>query len=310
MNWSTFRGLQSLQKLQLQSNNIRTLQDGIFHVMRQIETIELDHNSITSLNRQGLFNLTKLHHLSLSNNSIASIEPDTWEFTQSLVTLDLSSNNISELQPQHFDCLQRLRQLNLADNSIQYLHENTFDCVKNLEDLNLRHNLLSAVIEDSGIQPPFKTLRKLKKLDLFGNSLKHINARTLAGLNNLEWLNMGGNDIATIQSGAFDHMTHLQKLFLRSSNLICNCDLLWFREWLIQYYQKVDRNLLHSQLKCGFPDTVKSAAIRSLEPQSFNCGKYLILHIQLVLCFHIISWPKYFYQHLKSKNPEEKRILY
>lgn len=261
----------------MQSNNIRTLQDGVFHVMRQIETIELDHNRITSLNRQGLFNLTKLHHLSLSNNSIASIEPDTWEFTQSLVTLDLSSNNITELQPQHFDCLQRLRQLNLAENNIQYLHENTFDCVKNLEDLSLRHNLLSAIIEDLGVQPPFKALRKLKKLDLFGNGLKQINTRTLAGLNNLEWLNLGGNDIATIQSGSFGHMVHLQKLSLRSSNLICNCELLWFREWLIQYYQKIEKNPGDSQLVCGFPATVQYVAIRDLDPESMVCGKYLII---------------------------------
>lgn len=270
MNWSTFRGLQSLQRIQLQSNNIRALQDGIFHVMRMIETIKLDHNSITSLNRQGLFNLTKLQHLSLSNNSITSIEPDTWEFTQSLITLDLSMNNISELQPQHLDCLKRLKKLNLADNNIEYLHENTFHCVQNLEDLVLRRNLLSTIIEDSGTQPPFKVLQKLKKLDLYGNGLKQITVNSLAGLYNLEWLNVDGNDIAAIQSKSFEHMTRLQKLILRSSNLICDCELLWFRTWLMQYYNTVDKNPF--QLVCGFPKIVSSATITSLEPEAFVCG--------------------------------------
>lgn len=274
ISWSTFRGLQSLQKLQLQSNNIHSLQDGIFHVMRMIEIIELDHNNIKSLNRQGFFNLTMLHYLSLSNNSITNIEPDTWEFTQSLITLDLSANNISELQPQHLDCLQRLRHLFLADNHIEYLHEKTFDCVKNLEELGLQRNLLSAIIEDSSAQSPFKVLHKLKKLDLFGNGLKEITVKLLAGLNNLEWLNIGGNDIATVQTGSFEHMTYLQKLILNSSSLICDCDMLGFRQWLIHYYHKIDKNPHLPQLTCGFPKAVFSAELLNLDQNSFVCGMF------------------------------------
>ncbi|XP_054738344.1 leucine-rich repeats and immunoglobulin-like domains protein 3 [Anastrepha obliqua] len=273
INWSTFRGLSSLQKLFLKSNNLRTLQDGVFYVMHAIETIELDHNGITSLSRQGLFNLTKLHHLSLSNNSITRIEPDTWEFTQSLISLDLSHNNISEFKPQHLDCLKRLRHLNLGHNKIQYLADNTFDCVKNLEDLNLRRNKLAWIIEDQGATPPFKALRKLKKLDLYGNNLKQIMGKSLSGLVNLESLNLGDNALASIQSGAFDHMPHLQKLNFKSLNFICDCELLWFQRWLRSNEQSTTGTQVQSEnAVCGYPEALFDRQLLTLNTNELLCA--------------------------------------
>ncbi|XP_073845261.1 leucine-rich repeats and immunoglobulin-like domains protein lambik [Musca autumnalis] len=275
INWSTFRGLTSLQKLFLKSNNIQTLQDGVFHVMQAIETIELDHNGISSLSRQGLFNLTKLHHLSLSNNSISRIEVDTWEFTQSLISLDLSHNNISEFKPQHLDCLQRLKYLNLAQNKIQYLMESTFDCVKNLEDLNLRRNKLSWIIEDPGAGPPFKSLRKLKKLDLYGNNLKQINSKSLSGLSSVESLNLGGNALASIQPGAFDHMTRLQKLTFKSLNFICDCEILGFKRWLTKHLQATGQQspTQSPQAVCGYPEHLLDRELLSLQHNELVCGE-------------------------------------
>uniref|UniRef100_A0A1A9WDU3 Ig-like domain-containing protein n=1 Tax=Glossina brevipalpis TaxID=37001 RepID=A0A1A9WDU3_9MUSC len=276
INWSTFRGLHSLQKLFLKSNNIRALQDGVFHVMHNIETIELDNNGISSLSRQGLFNLTKLHHLSLLNNSISRIESDTWEFTQSLISLDLSHNNITEFKPQHLDCLQRLKTLNLGHNKIQYFLETTFDCVKNLEDLNLRRNKLSWIIEDPGVPSPFKALRKLKKLDLYGNNLKQINVKSLSGLGNLEFLNLGGNALASIQTGAFDHMTQLQKLVFKSLNFICDCNISWFKSWLQRHYEtasKTQVQTVSAQAVCGYPEHLLDRELMSLNQNELVCGE-------------------------------------
>ncbi|XP_034107533.1 leucine-rich repeats and immunoglobulin-like domains protein 3 [Drosophila albomicans] len=270
-HWSTFRGLFSLQKLQLKANNIRKMQDGIFHVMRNIESIELDHNGISSLSRQGLFNLTKLHHLSLSNNSITHIELDTWEFTQSLESLDLSHNYISEFKPQHLDCLKRLKQLNLAHNNLQYLQENTFDCVKNLEELNLRRNRLAWIIEDQSAMAPFKTLRKLRRLDLYGNNLKQISSKALSGLNNLELLNLGGNALASIQPNAFEHMLKLQRLTFKSDNFICDCDLLWFRQWLLSRFGS-QAEQLHTQVVCGYPEHLLDRQLFTLTNSELVCS--------------------------------------
>ncbi|KAH8405217.1 hypothetical protein KR222_011138, partial [Zaprionus bogoriensis] len=268
INWSTFRGLLSLQKLQLKANNIRMLQDGVFHVMRNIESIELDHNSISSLSRQGLFNLTKLRHLSLSNNSISRIEPDTWEFTQSLESLDLSHNYISEFKPQHLDCLKRLKQLSLANNKLQYLSENTFDCAKNLEELNLRRNRLAWIIEDQSAMAPFKALRKLRRLDLYGNSLKQISSKALSGLSSLEVLNLGDNALASIQPNAFDHMLQLQKLTFKSDNFICDCNLLWFRQWLLSRSQPQ----LHTNVVCGYPEHLLDRQLFTLTNAELVCS--------------------------------------
>ncbi|XP_030384291.1 leucine-rich repeats and immunoglobulin-like domains protein 3 [Scaptodrosophila lebanonensis] len=272
IHWSTFRGLLSLQKLQLRSNNISALPDGVFHVMRNIERIELDHNGISSLSRQGLFNLTKLTYLSLSNNSISRIEMDTWEFTQSLEVLDLSHNNISEFKPQHLDCLQRLKQLNLAHNKLQFLQDSTFDCVKSLEDLNLRRNGLAWIIEDQTAPPPFKSLRMLRKLDLYGNNLKQISSKALSGLTNLELLNLGGNALASIQPNAFEHMLRLQKLIFKSLNFICDCDLLWFRDWLKSHFPEQSQQL-QSHVVCGYPEQLQDRELQTLTNADLVCGE-------------------------------------
>ncbi|XP_033252505.1 leucine-rich repeats and immunoglobulin-like domains protein 1 [Drosophila miranda] len=271
INWSTFRGLLSLQRLQLKSNQIRSLQDGVFYVMRNIESIELDHNQISSLSRQGLFNLTKLHHLSLSNNSISRIELDTWEFTQSLESLDLSHNSISEFKPQHLDCLQRLKQLNLAHNKLQYLQENTFDCVKNLEELNLRRNRLTWIIEDQSAVAPFKALRKLRRLDLHGNNLKQISGKALSGLNNLELLNLGSNALASIQPNAFEHMLRLQKLIFKSLNFICDCELIWFHQWLQSHFAMQAPQLL-ATVVCGYPEHLLDRQLLTLTNSELICA--------------------------------------
>ncbi|KAH8348149.1 hypothetical protein KR084_004834 [Drosophila pseudotakahashii] len=266
INWSTFSGLVSMKNLQLKSNKIRALQDGVFYVMHNIETIDLAMNQISSLSRQGLFNLTKLRHLNLSYNAINRIEVDTWEFTQSLEVLDLSNNAINEFKPQHLDCLHRLKTLNLAHNRLQYLQENTFDCVKNLEELNLRRNRLSWIIEDQSAAAPFKALRKLRRLDLHGNNLKQISSKAMSGLNNLEILNLGSNALASIQLNAFEHMLRLNKLVFKSLNFICDCDLIWFQQWLKNRFPQQAEHAV-----CGYPEHLLDRHLKSLSSSELVC---------------------------------------
>ncbi|KAH8336772.1 hypothetical protein KR059_002648 [Drosophila kikkawai] len=266
INWSTFRGLLSLKNLQLKSNKIRGLQDGVFHVMHSIEIIDLAMNQIGSLSRQGLFNLTKLRHLNLSMNAISRIELDTWEFTQSLEVLDLSHNAISEFKPQHLDCLHHLKTLNLAHNRLQYLQENSFDCVKNLEELNLRRNRLSWIIEDQSAAAPFKALRKLRRLDLHGNNLKQISSKSMSGLNNLETLNLGSNALASIQPNAFEHMMRLNKLVFKSLNFICDCDLIWFQQWLKSRFPQQAEHVV-----CGYPEHLLDRHLKTLNGSELVC---------------------------------------
>ncbi|XP_030247139.1 leucine-rich repeats and immunoglobulin-like domains protein 1 isoform X1 [Drosophila navojoa] len=271
INWSTFRGLQALQKLELKANNIKTLQDGVFHVMRNIESIKLDHNDISSLSRQGLFNLTKLHHLSLSNNSISRIELDTFEFTQYLEWVDLSHNHISDFKAQHLDCLKRLKHLNLGHNKLQYLPENTFDCVKNLEELNLRRNRLAWIIEDQSAGAHFKALRKLRRLDLYGNNLKQISSKALTGLNSLVQLNLENNELASIQPNAFEHMQNLQKLSFKSNNFICDCELIWFRQWHLNRFG-IKTEKLFTNAVCGYPEHLLDSQLFRLTPEQLVCS--------------------------------------
>ncbi|KAH8253160.1 hypothetical protein KR032_003878 [Drosophila birchii] len=266
INWSTFRGLLALKNLQLKSNKIRGLQDGVFHVMHSIEVIDLAMNQIGSLSRQGLFNLTKLRHLNLSMNAISRIELDTWEFTQSLEVLDLSHNAISEFKPQHLDCLHRLKTLNLAHNRLQYLQENSFDCVKDLEELNLRRNRLSWIIEDQSAAAPFKALRKLRRLDLHGNNLKQISSKSMSGLNNLETLNLGSNALASIQPNAFEHMQRLNKLVFKSLNFICDCDLIWFQQWLKSRFPQQAEHVV-----CGYPEHLLDRHLKALSGSELVC---------------------------------------
>ncbi|XP_028680159.1 leucine-rich repeats and immunoglobulin-like domains protein 1 [Erpetoichthys calabaricus] len=263
----TFQGLDNLETLKLQRNNISKLTDGAFWGPARMQTLFLDNNGLTEVNGGSLYGLSALLSLHLSNNSISRINPDSWRFCQKLHELTLSYNSLTRLEDDSLMGLGVLHILRLSHNSISHITEGAFRGLRALRTLELDHNEISGTIEDTN--GAFTGLESLSKLTLFGNKIKSVAKRAFSGLEALEHLNLADNAIRSIQAEAFAKMKNLKELYIKSESFLCDCQLRWFPEWLL------DKGLQSStDGLCAHPEVLKSSSIFSVPADSFVCDDF------------------------------------
>lgn len=260
----TFQNLNQLKSLKMNNNRISSLMDGVFHGLTTIQTLELNNNSITSIRKGGLFNLTSLTNLALSRNAIVEIEQDGWEFSPRLFTLDLSYNRLESLDKYTFEELSQLKTLNLEGNQISAIGEGTFNNTKNLEVLYLGMNKISWTIED--MKGPFYGLNKLERLYLNSNEIKSVSRNAFIGLKSLMLLELSQNNISSIQNNAFKDTVRLKTLIMNSTNLLCDCNLVWFYHWM-----KERKDVFQLDAECSYPIWLRGQLIRELSASNFSC---------------------------------------
>ncbi|XP_055637353.1 leucine-rich repeats and immunoglobulin-like domains protein 3 [Toxorhynchites rutilus septentrionalis] len=260
----TFKNLNQLKSLKMNNNRITNLMDGVFHGLTTISVLELNNNSITTIRKGGLFNLTSLTSLTLSKNAITEIEQDGWEFAPRLNTLDLSFNRLEAVDKYTFEELSQLRTLNLEGNQISSIGEGTFNSSRSLEVLNLGSNRISWTIED--MRGPFFGLSKLEKLYLNSNEIKSVSRNAFIGLKSLTLLDLSQNNISYIQNNALKDSVRLNKLIMNSTNLLCDCNLVWFYHWI-----KERKDVFQLDAECSYPIWLRGQLIRDLNATNFSC---------------------------------------
>lgn len=231
--------------------------------------------------------MTSLNKLNLSNNSIQTIGKSCWEFTQKITHLDVSKNELSEITIGTLDMLAKLKSLDLHGNKISIVSSGAFNVTPNLETLDLSQNKISWTIEDSFA--PFAALTKLDSFYLNNNQIKAINKNAFLGLTNLSRLDLRNNNITAIEENAFEtHTTPaLTDLQLNSTNLICDCNLLWFYFWLKNNNNDKNGNNNRSgrravdgpknslvDVRCAYPSTLRNKPLLHLKKDDFTCSKY------------------------------------
>ncbi|KAG8450873.1 hypothetical protein GDO86_003224 [Hymenochirus boettgeri] len=262
----TFQGLDSLKSLKLQRNGISKLMDGAFFGLENMEQLELEYNNVTDINKGWLYGLRSLQQLYISQNAVHRISRDAWEFCQKLLDLDLSYNQLNRLDEFVFVGLNSLERMNLGDNKINHIAEDVFKGLPNLLVLDLRNNEISWAIEDSN--EVFAGLSKLQTLVLQGNKIKSINTKAFSGLDSLRHLDLGNNAILSVQENTFSFMK-LQDLILNTSNLLCDCQLKWFPQWLIDngFPQSVN-------VSCAHPDWLAGRSPLRVDAEDFICDNF------------------------------------
>ncbi|XP_017285467.1 leucine-rich repeats and immunoglobulin-like domains protein 1 [Kryptolebias marmoratus] len=260
----TFQGLSSLEVLKLQRNGISKLTDGAFWDLAKMKFLHLEYNNLTEVNSGSLYGLSSLTHLFLSNNSIARINPDGWKFCHKLRELNLSYNNLTRLDEGSLAVLGDLHTLQLGHNAISHISEGAFRGLKALRTLKLDHNDISGTIEDTN--GAFSGLDKLKKLTLFGNTIKSVAKKAFAGLETLEHLNLGENAIRSIQPDAFSKMKNLRNLLIQSNSFLCDCQLQWLPGWLSSRGLQAGVNAT-----CAHPVSLQGTDIFQAPVSSFVC---------------------------------------
>uniref|UniRef100_A0A8C6YAT6 Leucine rich repeats and immunoglobulin like domains 3 n=1 Tax=Naja naja TaxID=35670 RepID=A0A8C6YAT6_NAJNA len=245
----TFQGLPSLKSLKIQKNGLVWLMDGAFWGLSNMEILQLDHNNLTEISKGWLYGLLMLQQLHLSQNAISRIRPDAWEFCQKLSELDLTYNNLAKLEDSSFVGLSLLVRLDIGNNKVSYIADCAFRGLSSLQILDLKNNEISWTIED--MNGAFSGLDKLRRL-LQGNRIRSITKKAFSGLDALEYLDLSNNAIMSIQGNTFLQMKNLKELYINTSSLLCDCQLKWLPEWLIdnKFQTFVNATCAHPQKLC------------------------------------------------------------
>ncbi|XP_063844773.1 protein artichoke-like [Scylla paramamosain] len=208
-----FGELRRARQLHLEHNHIAEIQDNAFANMTHLRRLFLSHNFVETIRSDTFTGLASLLELRLDNNAITVIETDAFRGLTRLDTLDLSGNIVSVVQRDHFVTELPIRSLSLDEAGVSKIEEGALEALASLETLSLRDNELRA------LHPDFLQLTQLRHLDLAGNPLKDVNGTSLAGLPNLESLDLSRCGLAELPDNLFDSSMSLRSLSLAGNKL-------------------------------------------------------------------------------------------
>ncbi|KAM8843872.1 volume-regulated anion channel subunit LRRC8D isoform 3-T3 [Spinachia spinachia] len=165
---SALLALVNLRTLDLQHNNLRTLEEllSLAH-LRRLSFLRLAYNRVLAL-PASVGVLRSLELLDLSNNQLHSLPPAL--FTLRRLRRLLVAGNLLEELPAEVKALQLLTELDLSGNRLDSLPPQVFSSCLELHILNVARNSLSSL--PRGVS----ALSQLCRLDLRSNSLEELPA--------------------------------------------------------------------------------------------------------------------------------------
>uniref|UniRef100_A0A182W658 Fibronectin type-III domain-containing protein n=1 Tax=Anopheles minimus TaxID=112268 RepID=A0A182W658_9DIPT len=231
-------GLKKLMVLDLDANEITTLDDYAFHGLHlvklnlksnQIERVptnalagleeslaelDLSENRLRQFPTLALRQLENLRLVRLSMNEIASLEPDD-SYTRfgSLSFLDLSLNNFVELYADIFGAFPYLKTLSLYNNFIETVHRDAFVSLHELQSLDLSHNRIVYLDPDV-----FAGNRRLHTVDLSRNHVHYVSG-VFANLPVLREVFLSENNLLELTDDCFANSTGVKVLYLEHNAL-------------------------------------------------------------------------------------------
>ncbi|KAM3835883.1 volume-regulated anion channel subunit LRRC8D-like [Diretmus argenteus] len=165
---SALLALTSLRTLDLQHNNLRTLEELLSLVhLRRLSCLRLAHNRVLAL-PASVGVLRGLELLDLANNQLQNLPPAL--FTLHRLRRLLLAGNLLEELPVEVQALQLLTELDLSGNRLEKLPPELFSSCLELRILNVAQNSLGSFPLGVG------ALRQLVRLDLRSNSLEELPA--------------------------------------------------------------------------------------------------------------------------------------
>jgi Leucine-rich repeat (LRR) protein len=135
-----------------------------------------------------------------------------------------------------------------------------------LRQLDLRGNNISHVPEDMFIGFG----QTLKMLSLQKNSISTLPNKIFEELHLLEWLHLNENQMTQLPKDTFEQLfTNLKVLDVHGNPFVCDCNMLWFKEWVQKDRGKV---LTYSdQTHCAEPFEHTHKPIAKVPSSAMTC---------------------------------------
>lgn len=176
--------------------------------------------------------------------------------------LYMSECGIEELEPSTFADLYGLRWLDVSNNRLRRLERDTFRDLS-LEHLFLNGNREIEILPDSfhGLVTTGLYLHDCLLSSLAPEALHPVRS----GLRSL-WLN--GNRLEKVDRGLLEVFSTLHHLRLGSNPLLCNCDVIWLKEFF-DNNEEIFRGALPPT--CAWPAKLRARHFSELDVELFRC---------------------------------------
>ena len=266
------QNLQKLETLYLNINKIHLLHQNAFSDTDNLQVLDLSYNDIATIGNDVLSPLNKLVFLKLNNNKLAEIPTEALLFSkmENLEHLDLSHNGCGIMSLLIFSDLKNLTYLFLQENELGNMISRDVDGVlfsplTKLQELHLEANGITVI-------PPllFKNLVSLEDLYLYHNLIHHWANETFQGAPMLKNLGLSYNQISLINQIYIASVEAVDILNLTGNPFDCNCELLWFRQWITSPNCTLTLPNVH-QYSCNSPHNLEGLLLTALDPDSFVC---------------------------------------
>ncbi|EGD75784.1 TKL protein kinase [Salpingoeca rosetta] len=211
---SSLSTLTQLQSINLRSNGLESIDEGLFAAAPQLTTVDLSANRITNLPDNTFAHNPLLEVLGLHNNALTRVSARVFAGLSNLVNLRLGTNSIRSIEQGAFDDLTRLEQLNMHRNHIASLPSGLFHRTTSLFRLWLFRNNLIFLEADT-----FSALTNLDLLDLAINSLSELPLGIFDNTTRLKELRLSDCGVGSLHPRIFQHMSSLQLLWLSNNAL-------------------------------------------------------------------------------------------
>ncbi|XP_035657519.1 toll-like receptor Tollo [Branchiostoma floridae] len=149
------------------------------------------------------------------------------EISNVTTILHLEGNQLRVISQTVLPELLMVRELYLNDNNISYVGAMAFSAFNSLEILRLDGNNISNI--GSTI---FKSLSNLRELYLNHSGVRYLSVDTFHDLASLQKLHLENNRLQSLPENMFAGLKKLRSLSIHGNPLNCDCDVLWFANWL------------------------------------------------------------------------------
>ncbi|XP_066138522.1 protein toll-like [Euwallacea fornicatus] len=223
-----FDHVPKLRLLDMTSNYITSIPNGVFQELSNLTKLMLFGNNISSISRSKFSGLTNLMLLELSWNQLEEVPEDTFADLRNLINISLRGNHIRRFYSYTFINNNLLQNIRLGNNSGVVMENGIFANLTALVTVELSGNKLEAIPENL-----FEDCVVLREVDLSGNSFTTLPGGVFRNSKKMIKLNLSQNKLMYLPDDVFASMVNLKELKLYgnrlniiSDNLLRNLDRL------------------------------------------------------------------------------------
>lgn len=263
--------LPNLKQLSLRRNSIgKIVRNDLRGLENSLESLNLMDNKIFHISTDAFKHLRKLKRLQLDRNQLAVVKCNAFR-SRSLEYLSLAYSDFrfksdSKCNKDFLRRVPNLKFLNLAHSSGLRFISNPFTPNKGLVGLNL----IGTYVNRTYLKVLTTILPNLRRMDLYRNQIASLDTDIW---NNLELaeLNLGKNMITTINATSLSPQLwkSLKKVDFSGNPFHCDCNLVWFRQWLRENRAMVSGS--ERTLCSGPPDRRDQKVVETVRPTPLEC---------------------------------------